>query len=143
MRIEDLRNGNYVDVYVEGKKARYIVVNVDINSQIATLRDWTNRSKFYEVSKDEWNSVKDVLMTESELRKLEFVYDDKKMVYMLPNNGAWVYKNIVLVTKYNGCYDLIIREDKAFYGCKAIRVPFVHLLQNAVIDNYGFELSYV
>ena len=54
-----------------------------------------------------------------------------------------MYKNIVLVTKYNGCYDLIIREDKAFYGCKAIRVPFVHLLQNAVIDNYGFELSYV
>lgn len=146
MRLEDLRKGSYVDyINVEGKKTRCMVVDININDRIATMRELGDQSEFYVNSKEKWDLVKDVQTTEVELRKFGFVYDKDKDVYMLPNKGAWIYKcnDDVIVTKYNGIYDLIIRKDDALYGCKAIHVPSVHLLQKAVKDNSGIELSYV
>ena len=77
MRFEDLRKGSYVDyISVEGKKTRCMVVDININGRIATMRELGNQSEFY-------------------------------------------------------------------VNSKAIHVPSVHLLQNAVKDNYGIDLSYV
>lgn len=144
MRLEDLRKGNYVDyISVEGKKTRCMVVDININDRIATMRELGNQSELYVNSKEKWNLVKDVQTTEVELRKFGFNFDVNKDVYMLPGKGAWKKYENVIVMRYNGDYDLIIRKDKAFYGCKAIHVPSVHLLQNAVKDNYGIDLSYV
>ena len=146
MRLEDLRKGCYIDyISVEGKKTRCMVVDININDRIATMRELGNQSEFYVNSNEKWDLVKDIQTTEVELRKFGFVYDKDKDVYMLPNKGAWIYKcnNDVIVTKYDGIYDLIIRKDDAFYGCRAIHVPSVHLLQKAVKDNYVIELSYV
>ena len=131
MRFEDLRKGSYVDyISVEGKKTRCMVVDININGRIATMRELGNQSEFYVNSKEKWDLVKDVQTTEVELRKFGFNFDINK-------------DENVIVMRYNGDYDLIIRKDKAFYGCKAIHVPSVHLLQNAVKDNYGIDLSYV
>ena len=144
MRLEDLRKGSYVDyISVEGKKTRCMVVDININDRIATMRELGNQSELYVNSKEKWDLVKDVQTTEVELRKFGFNFDVNKDVYMLPGNGAWEKDENVIVMRYNGDYDLIIRKDKAFYGCKAIHVPSVHLLQNAVKDNYGIDLSYV
>lgn len=144
MRLEDLRKGSYVDyISVEGKKTRCMVVDININDRIATMRELGNQSEFYVNSKEKWDLVKDVQTTEVELRKIGFNFDVNKDVYMLPGKGAWKKDENVIVMRYNGDYDLIIRKDKAFYGCKAIHVPSVHLLQNAVKDNYGINLSYV
>ena len=144
MRLEDLRKGSYVDyINVEGKKTRCMVVDININDRIATMRDLGNQSEFYVNSKEKWDLVKDIQTIKTELQKFGFAYDEDKDVYMLPNNGAWKKGENVIVTRYNCDYDLIIRKDDAFYGCKAIHVPTVHLLQKAVKDNYGIELSYV
>lgn len=144
MRLEDLRKGSYVDyISVEGKKTRCMVVDININDRIATMRELGNQSELYVNSKEKWDLVKDVQTTEVELRKFGFNFDVNKDVYMLPGKGAWEKDENVIVMRYNGDYDLIIRKDKAFYGCKAIHVPSVHLLQNAVKDNYGIDLSYV
>ena len=146
MRLEDLRKGSYVDyISVEGKKTRCMVVDININDRIATMRELGNQSEFYVNSKGKWDLVKDVQTTEVELRKFGFNFDVNKDVYMLPNKGAWIYKynDDVIISRYNGNYDLIIRKDDAFYGCKAIHVPSVHLLQKAVKENYGIDLSYV
>lgn len=144
MRLEDLRKGSYVDyISVEGKKTRCMVVDININDRIATMRELGNQSEFYVNSKGKWDLVKDVQTTEVELRNFGFNFDVNQSVYMLPDNGAWKKGENVIVKRYNGDYDLIIRKDKAFYGCKAIHVPSVHLLQNAVKDNYGIDLSYV
>lgn len=144
MRLEDLRKGSYVDyISVEGKKTRCMVVDININDRIATMRELGNQSEFYVNSKEKWDLVKDVQTTEVELRKFGFNFDVNQSVYMLPDNGAWKKGENVIVKRYNGDYDLLIRKDEAFYGCKAIHVPSVHLLQNAVKDNYGIDLSYV
>lgn len=144
MRLEDLRKGSYVDyISVEGKKTRCMVVDININDRIATMRELGNQLELYVNSKEKWDLVKDVQTTEVELRKFGFNFDVNKDVYMLPGKGAWEKDESVIVMRYNGDYDLIIRKDKAFYGCKAIHVPSVHLLQNAVKDNYGIDLSYV
>ena len=144
MRLEDLRKGSYVDyISVEGKKTRCMVVDININDRIATMRELGNQLELYVNSKEKWDLVKDVQTTEVELRKFGFNFDVNKDVYMLPGKGAWEKDENVIVMRYNGDYDLIIRKDKAFYGCKAIHVPSVHLLQNAVKDNYGIDLSYV
>lgn len=145
MRIEDLRKGDYVDLIFNdvGENTRCIVVDISINNREAIIRDLSNQSEFYVDSEEKWNFVKDIQMTESELRNLGFVYNSNKKVYMFPNNGAWEHPFGIIVTKYNGCYDLILEDNNAFYGCKSIHIPYVHLLQNAVKDNYGLELSYI
>lgn len=144
MRLEDLRKGSYVDyISVECKKTRCMVVDININDRIATMRELGNQSEFYVNSKEKWDLVKDVQTTEVELQKFGFNFDDNQNVYMLPDNGAWKKGEDVIIMRYNGDYDLLIRKDKAFYGCRAIQVPSVHLLQKAVKENYGIELSYV
>ena len=146
MRLKDLRKGSYVDyINVEGKKTRCMVVDINTNDHIVTMRDLGDQSEFYVNCNEKWDLVKDVQTTEVELQKFGFNFDDNQSVYMLPDKGAWIYKcnDDVVVTKYNGIYDLIIRKDDAYYGCKAIHVPSVHLLQKAVKDNYGIDLSYV
>lgn len=145
MRIEDLRKGDYVDLIFNNKseKTRCMVVHISITNREAIIRELSNQSVFYVDSEEKWNFVKDIQMTESELRNLKFVYNLNKQVYMFPNSGAWEHPAGIIVTKYNGCYDLILKDNKAFYGCKSIHIPYVHLLQNAVKDNYGLELSYI
>lgn len=144
MRLEDLRKGSYVNyINVEGKKTRCMVVDIKINDRIATMRELGNQLELYVNSKEKWDLVKDVQTTEVELRKFGFNFDVNQSVYMLPDNGAWKKGENVIVKRYNGDYDLLIRKDEAFYGCKAIHVPSVHLLQKAVKDNYGIDLSYV
>ena len=144
MRLEDLRKCSYVDyISVECKKTRCMVVDININDRIATMRELGNQSEFYVNSKEKWDLVKDVQTTEVELQKFGFNFDDNQNVYMLPYNGAWKKGEDVIIMRYNGDYDLLIRKDKAFYGCRAIHVPSVHLLQKAVKENYGIELSYV
>lgn len=90
MRFEDLRKGSYVDyISVEGKKTRCMVVDININGRIATMRELGNQSEFYVNSKEKWDLVKDVQTTEVELRKFGFNFDINKDVYMLPGKGAW------------------------------------------------------
>lgn len=144
MRLEDLRKGSYVDyINVEGKKTRCMVVDINANDHIVTMRDLGDQSVFYVNSKEKLDLVKDVQTTEVELQKFGFNFDDNQSVYMLPDKGAWKKGENVIVKRYNGNYDLLICKDKAFYGCRAIHVPSVHLLQNAVKENYGIDLSYV
>lgn len=53
MRFEDLRKGSYVDyISVEGKKTRCMVVDININGRIATMRELGNQSEFYVNSKE-------------------------------------------------------------------------------------------
>ena len=120
-----------------------MVVDININDHIVTMRDFGDQSEFYVNINEKWDLVKDVQTTEVELRKFGFNFDVNQSVYMLPDNGAWKKGENVIVERYNGDYDLLIRKDEAFYGCKAIHVPSVHLLQKAVKDNYGIDLSYV
>ena len=143
MRIEDLRTGNYVDVVVNNNKVptRCMVLSINHNDKSAVFRDMTNGSEFPVDTGDKWNLVKDVVTTVKELIELGFIYDQEKSIYMLPTKGAWAIGNAI-VQKYDGRYDLFIEKNDAFYGCKAIAVPSVHLLQNAIADYYGISINY-
>ena len=91
MRIEDLRKGDYVNLIFNDKseKTRCMVVHISITNREAIKRELSNQSVFYVDSEEKWNFVKDIQMTESELRNLKFVYNLNKQVYMFPNSGAW------------------------------------------------------
>ena len=62
-----------------------MVVDININDRIATMRELGNQSELYVNSKEKWDLVKDVQTTEVELRKFGFNFDVNKDVYMLPN----------------------------------------------------------
>ena len=142
MRIKDLRIGNYVDVVVDDNEAttRCKVLCINHNDKIGVFKDITNGSEFLVDTKDKWKLVKDVITTANELTKLGLIYDSKMSVYMLPTKGAW-YIGKAIVQKYDGRYELFIEKYNAFYGCVAIAVPCIHLLQNALADYYGINID--
>lgn len=138
IRIEELRKGNYVDVKVEesGIKTRCEVININVEDGVATLKDLSNNSEFMIDTTDKWELVCGILTSDGELRNLRFFYDPERSVYALAENGAWI-KDDAIVLKYNGGYDLMVEESDGFFGCRAIHVPYIHLLQNAMADIYG------
>ena len=142
MRIEDLRIGNYVDVVLKENNTtiRCKVQRINHDDKSAVFKDMTNGSEFLVDTEDKWKLVKDVVTTANELTKLGFNYDSEMSVYMLPTKGAW-YIGKAIVQKYNGRYDLFIEKNDAFYGCKAIAVPGIHFLQNALADYYGINID--
>lgn len=54
-------------------------------------------------------------------------------MYTLAEKGAWV-KDTAIVHKYNGGFDLMVEDLNGFLGCRAIHVPCIYLLQNAMAD---------
>lgn len=142
MRIENLRIGNYVDMVVNDNEAttRCKVLCINHNAKSIVFKDITNGSEFLVDTKDKWKLVKDVITTDKELTKLGLIYDSEMSVYMLPTKGAW-YIGKAIVQKYNGRYDLFIEKYDALYGCEAIAVPCIHLLQNALADYYGINID--
>lgn len=145
MRITDLRKGNYVDVLLgeAGIKTRCEILDINEGDCVAKFKDLGNDSEFIMDTADKWKLVNGVPMTDEELRKLGFSFDPEKSVFALPDKGAWVKGNAI-VQKYKGTFDLLISDLKpeAFYGCRAIHVTYVHLLQNAVAKYLGVDLKY-
>ena len=57
---------------------------------------------------------------------------------MFSIKGAWFFHEAI-VGKHCDHYELFI-EDAVLHIYKGITVPSIHLLQNAVADNYGYRL---
>lgn len=141
MRIDDLRIGNYVDVVdANGAKTRCELFKINKEENFAVFKDMTKTSEFVVDTAEIWNFVKDIPTTAEQLVKLGFKFEVKP-VFMFPDNGAW-FNGSVIVQKYQGVYDLLVADALAFYGCKAIAVPSIHLLQNAIYDTFGIKLHY-
>lgn len=143
MNRNELRKGNYVDVIVQKEpivRTRCQISSLSDDKQKMSLKDLSNNSIFVVDSVDKWKLVEGIVMSDDELRKLGFEYDENKQVYMLLERGAWV-KDGIQVQKYEGIYELVISKPEAYYCCKTKSVSYVHLLQNAVSDIYGYKLK--
>lgn len=57
---------------------------------------------------------------------------------MFSIKGAWFFYEAI-VGKHSDHYELFI-EDAVLHIYKGIPVPSIHLLQNAIADNYGYRL---
>ena len=141
MRIEDLRIGNYVDVVLKENNTtiRCKVQRINHDDKSAVFKDMTNGSEFLVDTEDIWALVKEVATTENELKNLEFTYDPGLYLDMFSIKGAWFFHEAI-VGKHCDHYELFIEEDAVLHIYKGITVPSIHLLQNAVADNYGYRL---
>ena len=148
MRIEDLRIGNYVDVVLKENNTpiRCEVIRIDNMTKSADLKEIdeafkyiTNNSEFTVDTKEKWALVKEVATTEIELKNLEFIYDPELYLDMFSIKGAW-FKFKAIVGEHDGIYKLFIESRDALHEYIDIPVPSIHLLQNAVADNYGYRL---
>ena len=141
MRIEDLRIGNYVDVVLKENNTpmRCEVQRINHDDKSAVFKDMTNGSEFLVDTEDIWALVKEVATTENELKNLEFTYDPGLYLDMFSIKGAWFFHEAI-VGKHCDHYELFIEEDAVLHIYKGITVPSIHLLQNAVADNYGYRL---
>ena len=99
----------------------------------------TNGSEFLVDTKEKWALVKEVATTEIELKNLEFTYDPELYLDMFSIKGAW-FKFKAIVGEHDGIYKLFIESRDALHEYIGIPVPSIHLLQNAVADNYGYRL---
>ena len=141
MRIEDLRIGNYVDVVLKENNTpiRCEVQRINHDDKSAVFKDMTNGSEFLVDTEDIWALVKEVATTENELKNLGFTYDPGLYLDMFSIKGAWFFHEAI-VGKHCDHYELFIEEDAVLHIYKGITVPSIHLLQNAVADNYGNRL---
>ena len=141
MRIEDLRIGNYVDVVLKEKNntIRCEVIRIDYEAISSDFKDIDDNSIFTVDTKEKWALVKEVATTEIELKNLEFIYDPELYLDMFSIKGAWFFHEAI-VGKHCDHYELFIEEDAVLHIYKGITVPSIHLLQNAVADNYGYRL---
>lgn len=141
MRIEDLRIGNYVDVVLKENNTTIPceVQRINHDDKSAVCKDMTNGSEFLVDTEDKWALVKEVATTENELKNLEFTYDPGLYLDMFSIKGAWFFHEAI-VGKHCDHYELFIEEDAVLHIYKGIPVPSIHLLQNAVADNYGYRL---
>ena len=141
MRIEDLRIGNYVDVVLKENNTpiRCKVQRINHDDKSAVFKDMTNGSEFLVDTEDIWALVKEVATTENELKNLGFTYDPGLYLDMFSIKGAWFFHEAI-VGKHCDHYELFIEEDAVLHIYKGITVPSIHLLQNAVADNYGYRL---
>ena len=141
MRIEDLRIGTYVDVVLKENNTpmRCEVQRINHDDKSAVFKDMTNGSEFLVDTEDIWALVKEVATTENELKNLEFTYDPGLYLDMFSIKGAWFFHEAI-VGKHCDHYELFIEEDAVLHIYKGITVPSIHLLQNAVADNYGYRL---
>lgn len=140
MRTEDLRIGNYVDVVVNdnGATTRCKVESFAHETNFAELKDITGSSVFSVSTDDKWALVKEVATTENELKNLGFTYDPGLYLDMFSIKGAWFFYEAI-VGKHSDHYELFIEEDAVLHIYKGIPVPSIHLLQNAIADNYGYR----
>ena len=148
MRIEDLRIGNYVDVVLKENNTtiRCEVMRIDNMTKSADLKEIdeafkyiTNNSEFTVDTKEKWALVKEVATTGNELKNLGFTYDPELYLGMFSIKGAW-FKFKAIVGEHDGIYKLFIESRDALHEYIGIPVPSIHLLQNAVADNYGYRL---
>ena len=141
MRIEDLRIGNYVDVVLKENNTpiRCEVQGINHDDKSAVFKDMTNGSEFLVDTEDIWALVKEVATTENELKNLGFTYDPGLYLDMFSIKGAWFFHEAI-VGKHCDHYELFIEEDAVLYIYNGITVSSIHLLQNAVADNYGYRL---
>lgn len=141
MRIEDLRIGNYVDVVLKENNTtiRCEVQRINHDDKSAVFKDITNGSEFLVDTKEKWALVKEAATTEIELKNLEFTYDPELYLDMFSIKGAW-FKFKAIVGERDGIYKLFIESRDALHEYIGIPVPSIHLLQNAVADNYGYRL---
>ena len=141
MRIEDLRIGNYVAVVLKENNTtiRCKVQRINHDDKSAVFKDMTNGSEFLVDTEDIWALVKEVATTENELKNLGFTYDPGLYLDMFSIKGAWFFHEAI-VGKHCDHYELFIEEDAVLHIYKGITVPSIHLLQNAVADNYGNRL---
>lgn len=88
MRIKDLRIGDYVDVIVLNgiERTLCIVVDINIDECIPTMRNLTNNFEFNVGTKEKWNLVKDISEIGTQLERFCFVHKINEQVYMLLNN---------------------------------------------------------
>lgn len=140
MKIENLRIGNYVDVVVNdnGATTRCIVKSFDHETNFAELKDIAGSSVISVSTDDTWALVKEVATTENELKNLGFTYDPGLYLDIFSIKGACFFHEAI-VGKHRDHYELFI-EDAVLHIYKGIPVPSIHLLQNAIADNYGYRL---
>ena len=141
MRIEDLRIGNYVDVVLKENNTpiRCEVIRIDYEAISSDFKDIDDNSVFTVDTKEKWTLVKEVATTEIELKNLEFTYDPELYLDMFSIIGAWFFHEAI-VGEHDGIYKLFIESRDALHEYIDIPVPSIHLLQNAVADNYGYRL---
>lgn len=141
MRIEDLRIGNYVDVVLKENNPpiRCEVIRIDHEAISSDFKDIDDNSVFTVDTKEKWALVKEVATTEIELKNLEFTYDPELYLDMFSIKGAWFFHEAI-VGEHDGIYKLFIESRDALHEDIDIPVPSIHLLQNAVADNYGYRL---
>ena len=115
------------------------VQRINHDDKSAVFKDMTNGSEFLVDTEDIWALVKEVATTENELKNLGFTYDPGLYLDMFSIKGAWFFHEAI-VGKHCDHYELFIEEDAVLHIYKGITVPSIHLLQNAVADNYGYRL---
>ena len=139
MRIEDLRIGNYVDVVENNATIRCEVICIDHEAISADFKNIDDNSVFPVDTKEKWVLVNEVATTETELKNLGFTYDPELYLDMFSIKGAW-FKFEAIIGEHDGIYKLFIESRDALHEYIGIPVPSIHLLQNAVADNYGYRL---
>ena len=139
MRIEDLRIGNYVDVVENNATIRCEVIRIDHEAISADFKNIDDNSVFPVDTKEKWVLVNEVATTETELKNLGFTYDPELYLDMFSIKGAW-FKFEAIIGEHDGIYKLFIESRDALHEYIGIPVPSIHLLQNAVADNYGYRL---
>ena len=139
MRIEDLRIGNYVDVVENNATIRCEVIRIDHEAISADFKNIDDNSVFPVDAKEKWVLVNEVATTENELKNLGFTYDPELYLDMFSIKGAW-FKFEAIIGEHDGIYKLFIESRDALHEYIGIPVPSIHLLQNAVADNYGYRL---
>jgi hypothetical protein len=138
MKIADLRVGNYVFAIIKDMNSKIHCEILEISTQKCTVKDLEN-GKIFSIDIEQTEGIP---MTEDQLTKFGFKYEEDKQVYGLIQKGAWV-KDGIMIQYYKGNGGLLKAKSMAFYGCKKILIPYVHLFQNAVLDNFNLDLKYV
>ena len=130
----------------DNKKAFILWLNVpkvtayiDHEAISSDFKDIDDNSVFTVDTKEKWALVKEVATTEIELKNLGFTYDPELYLDMFSIKGAW-FKFKAIVGEHDGIYKLFIESRDALHEYIDIPVPSIHLLQNAVADNYGYRL---
>lgn len=146
MNINDLKTGSVVLVnYQNGIKDVGRIESVDFARGSAQLKIHGDDEPITIDTTDKWNMIEPIPLTKRILNILGFKEDSSHVVYLLPDNGAYVklmpIGNDIIIKNENGEWVIVLRKDEAHFGCRFEFIPFVHIFQNYISEYWGIDYS--
>lgn len=151
MNIEELKVGNRVRInFQRGQYGDYVIEQLDKVNHRAELKEFGKESSPFVIThQDQWNMLEGIPFEKKHLDEYDFLEDSSYRVYGLPDTGAFVkfvsmktnnYPYImvdILVRQERGNWVLVLKDDRAKFGCRFLPIPYLHIFQNCLANWYG------